>query len=107
MCTFARENDTRHYELYIYITPFPAYLLGILPPAEAERREGAGHCRRDIYQYVHSHEEVLSRYGDRIVMCERMPELFSAAMGQQMYTVRLQTMEEVNEFVKFVHEKKL
>ena len=63
--------------------------------------------RRDIYKYVHSHEEVLSRYGDRIVMCERMPELFSAAMGQQMYTVRLQTMEEVNEFVKFVHEKKL
>lgn len=27
---------------------------------------------------VHSHEEVLSRYGDRIVMCERMPELFSS-----------------------------
>ncbi|MBQ7424204.1 MAG: ATP-grasp domain-containing protein [Prevotella sp.] len=63
--------------------------------------------RRDIYQYVHTHEEVLNRYGDRIVMCERMPDLFSAAMGQQMYTVRLQTMEEVNEFVKFVHEKKL
>ena len=62
--------------------------------------------RRDIYQYIHSHEEVLSRYGDRTMMCERMPELFSAAMGQQMYTVRLQTMEEVNDFVKFVHEKK-
>ena len=45
MCTFARENDTGRYELYIYITTFPAYLLGILPLAEAERREGAGHCR--------------------------------------------------------------
>ncbi len=63
--------------------------------------------RRDIYQYLHSHEEVLARYGDRMVMCERMPELFSAAMGQQMYTVRLQTMEEVNDFVSFVHDKKL
>ncbi len=62
--------------------------------------------RRDIYQYVHSHEEVLSRYSEQIVMCERMPELFSAAMGQQMYTVRLQSMEEVNDFVSFVHEKK-
>ena len=62
--------------------------------------------RRDIYQYVHSHEEVLNRYGDNMVMCERMPELFSAAMGQQMYTVRLQSMEEVNDFVSFVHEKK-
>ena len=62
--------------------------------------------RRDIYQYVHSHNEVLKRYGDRMVMCERMPELFSAAMGQQMYTVRLESMEEVNEFVEFVHLKK-
>ena len=62
--------------------------------------------RRDIYQYVHSHDEVLKRYGDRIVMYERMPELFSAAMGQQMYTVRLESMEEVNEFVEYVHLKK-
>lgn len=62
--------------------------------------------RRDIYQYTHTHEEVLNRYGDRTVMCERMPELFSAAMGQQMYTVLLQSMEEVNDFVSFVHEKR-
>ena len=62
--------------------------------------------RRDIYEYAHTHEAVLERYGDRLVMCERMPELFSAAMGQQMYTVRLQSMEEVNDFVEFVHEKK-
>ena len=62
--------------------------------------------RRDIYNYAHTHEEVLSRYDGRIVMCERMPELFSAAMGQQMYTVRLDSFEDVNEFVNFVHEKK-
>ena len=30
MCTFAAEFDSRRYELYIYITTFPAYLLGIL-----------------------------------------------------------------------------
>lgn len=45
------------------------------------------------------------KYGDRIVMCERMPELFKAAMGQQMYTVKLNTKEEVTDFVKFVHGK--
>ena len=61
--------------------------------------------RRDIYHYVHSHDEVLCRYGDRMVMCERMPELFSAAMGQQMYTVRLDSLEEVKDFTAFVHEK--
>ncbi len=61
--------------------------------------------RRDIYKYVYTHEEIISRYGDRLVMCERMPELFKAAMGQQMYTVRLNTKEEVTEFVDFVHKK--
>ena len=40
--------------------------------------------RRDIYKYVHTHEDILAKYGDRMVMCERMPELFKAAMGQQM-----------------------
>lgn len=61
--------------------------------------------RRDIYRYVHAHEEVLQRYADSLVMCERMPEIFKAAMGQQMYTVKLRTKEEVDEFVSFVHEK--
>lgn len=61
--------------------------------------------RRDIYKYVHTHEEILSKYGDRMVMCERMPELFKAAMGQQMYTVKLNTKEELTEFVEFVHGK--
>ena len=74
---------------------------------QGEQQYCAFASRRDIYQYVHSHEEVLSRYGERLVMCERMPELFSAAMGQQMYTVRLQTIEEVKDFVSFVHEKRL
>ena len=61
--------------------------------------------RRDIYQYVHSHEEVLGRYGSQMVMCERMPDLFSAAMGQQMYTIRVKSLEEVNDFITFVHAK--
>lgn len=61
--------------------------------------------RRDIYTYAHSHEEVLKKYGPQMVMCERMPELFKDAMGQQMYTVRLNTLDEVDEFVAFVHQK--
>ena len=61
--------------------------------------------RRDIYDYVHSHQEILDKYGNRMDMCERMPELFSAAMGQQMYTVKLDTKDELAEFVEFVHLK--
>ena len=61
--------------------------------------------RRDIYRYRHSHNEVRNRYSGQLMMCERMPELFSAAMGQQMYTVRLNTMDEVQEFIYYVHAK--
>ena len=61
--------------------------------------------RRDIYRYRHSHNEVKNRYSGQLMMCERMPELFSAAMGQQMYTVRLNTMDEVQAFINYVHAK--
>ena len=62
--------------------------------------------RRDIYHYVHTHEEILERYADSLVMCERMPDILSGAMGNQMYTVRLRTVEEKDEFIRFVHEKR-
>ncbi len=39
-------------------------------------------------------------------MCERMPDILSGAMGNQMYTARLRTEEEKDEFIRFVHEKK-
>jgi hypothetical protein len=40
-----------------------------------------------------------------MVMCERMPEILSGAMGNQMFTVRLNNYDEVKEFVNFVHAK--
>lgn len=61
--------------------------------------------RRDMYHYVHSDEEVVERYGDNMVMNERLPEIFSAAMGQQMYTVKLHSKEEVQQFIAFVTDK--
>lgn len=80
--------------------------------AFGERRtpEGKPHycafaSRRDIYHYQHSHEEVLARYGKAMVMCERMPEIFSAAMGNQMYTVKLDRFKDVQDFISFVHAK--
>ena len=62
--------------------------------------------RRDIYNYVHTHEEVLIRYARNMMMCERLPDLFYDAMGQQMYTVRLNTLDEVHEFMHFVQDKR-
>ncbi len=60
--------------------------------------------RRDGKPYLHTHEEILSRYGGSIVMQERMPEILSAAMGNQMYTAKLETAREAEEFVSFVQQ---
>lgn len=60
--------------------------------------------RRDEKNYLHSHEEVMEKYGDTIVMNERMPDLYSAAMGNNMYTAKFKNREEMDEFIKFVHE---
>lgn len=62
--------------------------------------------RRDCHDYVHSHEEVLERYGDKIVMCERIPDILSGAMGNQMYTAHAASEEDVKEMIRFVQEKR-
>ena len=59
-------------------------------------------ARRDGRAYVHAHEDVCGRFGDRLVMCERMPESLSGVMGNQMYTALLGSLEEASEFVSCV-----
>ena len=61
--------------------------------------------RRDAHAYVHSHEDVIARYGDSIVMCERMPDALSNDMGNQMYTARLDSMQERDDFIRYVQER--
>ena len=60
--------------------------------------------RRDCHSYKNSHEEILARYGDKIVMCERMPEMMVPQMGNQMYTAKVADVAAVEEFIRFVQE---
>lgn len=61
--------------------------------------------RRDCYTYEHSHEDILARYKDRIVMCERMPKIMTASMGNQMYTAHAADLNETLEFIRYVHQQ--
>lgn len=63
--------------------------------------------RRDFHRYVHTHEEILTRYGEKIVMCERMPEMMVPQMGNQMYTAKVANLQETGEFIQFVQERRL
>ena len=62
--------------------------------------------RRDEYEYVHSHEEIMEKYGSRIVTCERMPELMWDQMGNMNYTAILPDEEATREYIHFVQEYK-
>ena len=62
--------------------------------------------RRDSHNYVHTHEEILARYGKDIVMCERMPEIMAPSMGNQMYTARAEDLSATKEFIQFVQERR-
>ena len=57
---------------------------------------------KDRFKHVHSHDEILARYDGKITMCQRMPAVFYAAMGSQMYMALLDTEKEVGEFAYYV-----
>ena len=61
--------------------------------------------RRDGVAYAHSHEEMMEHYGANVKLSARVPQALSAAMGNHMYLVNFDTLEEVNEFLKFATEK--
>ena len=60
--------------------------------------------RKDSRTYKHTHEEILQKYGDRITMCERMPQIMWATMGCMMYMAHAYSEQEVQEFIRFVQE---
>ena len=62
--------------------------------------------RRDEYEYVHSHEEIMEKYGNCIVTCERMPQLMWDQMGNMNYTAILPDEEATHEYIRFVQEYK-
>ena len=83
-----------------------------------ERRKGAGEqyfcayaSRRDCYGYVHSHDEVLARYGSGaydsdpalgLCMVQRMPDALSDALGNQVYIARFASRKDIQPFFDFV-----
>ncbi len=68
------------------------------------------HCchigRKSHKHYLHSHEEIISRYGDNIIYHNQMPPLFRIAMGDYAYIVRSPSMADILEMADFVLKQK-
>jgi biotin carboxylase len=58
--------------------------------------------RRDGKNFVLSHQEILDKYGAQMKMVERIPDVLSGAMGNQMYVATFPTKKELDQFYKDV-----
>ena len=96
MMDFAHSTDV--YRIYADMVCFDARRL----PESKEHFYCVYASRKDGHRYVHSHEEIIARYGAFMVMQEEMPPMNWPQMGRYMYTARLGTMEEAEAFIGFV-----
>ena len=99
MMDFAHSTDV--YQIYADMVTGDRRML----PDQGNDRFCVYAARKDIHSYAHTHQEIMDRYAGHIVMAERMPDVLSGAMGNEMYTAVVDSEEEVNEFAGFVQER--
>ena len=61
--------------------------------------------RRDCHQYKHTHTQIMTKYGSRMRMAERIPQALRLDMGDQMYTAVVRSTAERDAFIRYVQEK--
>ena len=96
MMDFAHSTDV--YQIYADMVAF-----GCRRVPESEKHYYCVYAsRKDGHTYTRTHEEIMARYGSRMMMQEEMPPMNWPQMGRYMYTARLETPEEVQDFIRFV-----
>lgn len=95
-------NDINVYQIWANMV---CYDEGLFDPEQrpycciyaAQRRDG---------EYVHSNDEIFTKYGQNILTYEVMPEVLSGAMGDYAFMARFPSEEEAIEFAHFVLTRK-
>ena len=54
--------------------------------------------RRDGKDFIMGHEDIMAKYGNNMKMVERIPDVLSGAMGNQMYVAVFSSQKEMDEF---------
>ena len=96
MMNFAHSTDV--YKIYADMVCYDERRL----PVSDDQYYCSYASRKDGNSYLHTHEEIMERYGADMMMQEEMPEISWATMGRYMYTARLKTFDEALEFIRFV-----
>lgn len=93
-------NDINVYAIYANMAMFNA------APEESDRPYSCVFSgRRDHLSYKYSASDVYAKYGQKLVMHGRMPELLGEAMGNEFFMARFKTEKEVKAFLKYIFQK--
>ena len=96
MMDFAHSTDV--YQIYADMVAYDARKI----PESGEHAYCVYASRKDGHSYARTHEEIMAKYGNRMMMQEEMPPMNWPQMGRYMYTARLKTFEEAQEFIRYV-----
>ena len=96
MMDFAHSTDV--YQIWADMVAFDERRV----PESAEHFYCVYASRKDGHTYARTHEEIMAKYGNCMMMQEEMPPMNWPQMGRYMYTARLKTFEEAQEFIEFV-----
>ena len=96
MMDFAHSTDV--YQIYADMVAFDTRKV----PESGEHFYCVYASRKDGHTYGRTHEEIMARYGDQMMMQEEMPPMNWPQMGRYMYTARLKTFEEAQAFIEYV-----
>ncbi|MCF7888801.1 MAG: ATP-grasp domain-containing protein, partial [Victivallales bacterium] len=63
-------------------------------------------ARRDRFNYVHNHKEIMHKYGKHMALHLEMPKVFSTAMGDYIYIIRHPELKYLKEAIAFIEKTK-
>ena len=88
MMDFAHSTDV--YQIWADMVAFDERRV----PESAEHFYCVYASRKDGHTYARTHDEIMAKYGNCMMMQEEMPPMNWPQMGRYMYTARLKTFEE-------------
>jgi hypothetical protein len=74
--------------------------------APVERKYFAAYISRKWDKtYIHAHEEIIEKFGEKIVLFTDVPGIFAEVMGNFAYIARAESKDEIYEMIKFIQAK--
>ena len=98
MMNFAQSVDV--YRIYAEMVTYGRRIT----PESADHYICAYAARKDGHVFSHTHEEILGRYGNDIVLQEEMPPIDWPSMGRYVYMAKFKEKGEMDEYFSFILE---